>query len=82
MGPFHVAIAAIAMVTILGVLGMLTDAVKGGKAKADAGYSPEESKLMQDLHRIATRLEERVEILETILIERANRPEGERAHHD
>lgn len=82
MGPFHVAIAGIAMITILGVLGMLTDAIKGSKAKADAGYAPEEAKLMQDLHRIATRLEERVETLETILFDRAGRPEGERARHD
>jgi len=82
MGPFHVAIAGILMVTILGVLGMLTDMVKGSKAKADAGYSPEEAKLMQDLHRIASRLEERVETLETILFDRASRPEGEKARHD
>ena len=82
MGPFPVAIAAIAMFTILGVLSLLPDLIKGGKAKADSGYGPEEAKLMQDLNRIATQLEERVETLETILIDRANRPEGEKARHD
>ena len=70
------------MITILGVLGILTDAVKGGKAKADAGYGPEDAKLMQDLHRIATRLEARVDTLEMILFDRVGRPEEEQARHD
>jgi hypothetical protein len=40
------------------------------RARFDAGYGQSDTQLIQELHHIATRLEERVEVLETIMLER------------
>ena len=69
---------AIALLAL--VVGFLVVALRKSRASGsgrehpgerfDAGYGQSDTQLIQDLHRIATRLEARVETLETIMLER------------
>jgi hypothetical protein len=40
------------------------------RERFDAGYGQSDTQLIQELHHIATRLEERIEVLETLMLER------------
>lgn len=44
-----------------------------GVNRSDAAYNPEETELIQDIHRHLVKMEERVEALETLLVERTER---------
>lgn len=44
-----------------------------GVSRSDAAYNPDETELIQEIHRGLTKMEERIDSLETILTERAER---------
>ncbi len=60
-----VGIFAIPIVLVLGALRVLT---KSGSAGKEMGM--EEARIMQDLHQGLARMEQRIEALETILLDR------------
>ncbi len=62
---------AIPLAAILGgILLAIIKVLKGGSSRADSELQAEETKLIQDIHQGLTKMEERVEALETLLIER------------
>ena len=68
---------AIASLTVAAILIVMAVVVLRGRSRSKnaVGMSAEESRLMQELHQGFNRLEERVEALETILLERAKKRE-------
>lgn len=68
---FAIPLAVIIGGTLLAALKIL----KGGNSSRDAETDREETRLIQELHRGLSRLEERVEALETLLLERSDRKE-------
>lgn len=70
-------IVLIVSVTLFGLLGLMLDSFRGLTGREDRGYGEEEAKVMQDLHRLAVRLEARIEVLETVLFERTARERAE-----
>lgn len=77
-----VAIIAGSTVVLVAILGGIFLAalrlLKGGGKNAKRGVDPDEARLMQEIHQGLQRMEERVESLETLLIEQA-RARKERA---
>jgi len=70
------------LVATLGVIFLLTlKILRGGGKRTNRGVDPEEAKLMQEIHRGLQKMEDRVESLETLLIEEA-RARKERAKMD
>ena len=63
---FAIPLAAI----IGGILLAIIKVLKGGSSRANRELQAEETKLMQDIHQGLTKMDERVEALETLLIER------------
>lgn len=82
MGEDIVAIIAGSTVILVAILGSIFLAslriLKGGGKNATRGVDPDEARLMQEIHQGLQRMEERVESLETLLIEQA-RARKERA---
>ena len=62
---------AIPLVAIVGGLGLEALKVLRGNPKKGSQVSAEETELMQELFRIASRMEKRVEALETLIMDRA-----------
>ncbi|MCA9413327.1 MAG: hypothetical protein KC931_18080 [Candidatus Omnitrophica bacterium] len=72
----------VVLVAILGSIFIATlKILKGGGKNARRGVDPEEAKLMQEIHQGLQKMEDRVESLETLLIEEA-RARKERAKMD
>ncbi len=68
--------AGVLLIAILMLVVMVVVMLRGrSKSREAAGISAEESRLMQELHQGFNRLEERVEALETILLDRAKKRE-------
>ena len=63
---------------IMSFLGMLTKAFGRRERKDD----PEETRLIQELHQIATKLEGRVESLETLIVDRERKLSDEKPGHE
>lgn len=63
---------AILLLATLGliIIGIIRAAKTGGLSKAERKSHAEETKMIQDIFQGLSRMEERVEALETILIER------------
>ena len=69
---------SIQMIPLIVFTGMIIVAIllvlKGGRAGGDrGGGAPEEARLIQDIHHGLQKMEERIEALETILLERERR---------
>ncbi len=75
MGEEIVAIVGAFTVLLVGVFGFIFLAslkiLKGGGKNSRRGVDPEEAKLMQEIHQGLQKMEDRVESLETLLIEQA-----------
>lgn len=74
-GAMFVAICiggAILLLATLGliIIGIIRAAKTGGLSKTDREKYAEETRMIQDIYQGLSRMEERVEALETILIER------------
>lgn len=67
---------AICIIALLG--GILIGVIKAfrGGGRRDSKMEASESKLIQELHLGMTRMEERVEVLETLLLDRVERPKA------
>jgi len=63
---------AILFVTTIGliIIGIIKTARTGGLSRSEKQARAEETKMIQDIYHSLTKMEERVEALETILIER------------
>ncbi len=63
---------AILLIATLGliIIGIIRAAKAGGLSKKDKASQAEETKMIQDIYYGLSKMEERVEALETILIER------------
>jgi phage shock protein B len=63
---------AILFVTTIGliIIGIIKTARTGGLSRSEKQARTEETKMIQDIYHSLTKMEERVEALETILIER------------
>ena len=61
---------AILFVTTIGliIIGIIKTARTGGLSRSEKQASTEETKMIQDIYHSLTKMEERVEALETILI--------------
>lgn len=71
--------STVILVAILGSFFLATLRIlKGGGKNARRGVDPDEAKLMQEIHQGLQKMEDRVESLETLLIEQA-RARKERA---
>ena len=69
--PIIIVFIVVGLPIICSTLLLVVHAIKGGKRKRGKGFSDEdEARLIQELHRGLTRLEDRVESLETLLVER------------
>lgn len=66
---------AILLLATLGliIIGIIRAAKTGGISRKDRAAQTEETKMIQDIYQGLSRMEERVEALETILIERQKR---------
>jgi phage shock protein B len=67
----------IPLVAIVGGLGLEALKIIKGTPKKGKEVSAEETELMQELFRTASRMEKRVESLETLLLDRAREAEKE-----
>ena len=77
-GAIFVAICiggAILLLATMGliIIGIIRSAKTGGISKKDRETHAEETKMIQDIFNSLSKMEERVETLETILMERQNR---------
>ncbi len=74
MGTAELAIIMVFGIPLAAILGGILLAIikvlKGGSSRADRETQAEETKLIQDVHQGLIKMEERVEALETLLIER------------
>jgi len=66
MGGFILFLATVGLI----VIGIIRAAKTGGISKKDRRAHDEETQMIQDLYHGLSKMEERVEALETILIER------------
>lgn len=68
---------AILLIATIGliVIGIIRAAKTGGLSKKDKQASTEETRMIQEIYHGLSRMEERVEALETILIERTKKDE-------
>jgi len=66
----------VALIIIAGVILLAIQILKGGSASGGTGINSEEAKIIQEIYQGLSRLEERVEALETILLDqdRKERP--------
>jgi len=74
-----VAIAMTGAIVIIALLGgILIGVIKAfrGGSRRDSKLEASEAKLIQELHLGMTRMEERVEVLETLLFDRVERPKA------
>ncbi len=76
-GAIYVAICiggAILLLATMGliIIGIIRSAKTGGISKKDRETHAEETKMIQDIFNSLSKMEERVETLETILMERQN----------
>ncbi len=67
----------IPMVAVIGGLGIEALKIIKGTPKKGKEVSAEETELMQELFRTASRMEKRIEALETLLLDRAREAEKE-----
>ena len=65
---------SILALVILGIIiiGIIRAAKTGGLSKNDKDFRDEETKMIQDIYTALPKMEERIEALETILIERGH----------
>ncbi len=68
---------SIPLIAIVGGLGIQALKILKGDSKKGNQVPAEETELMQDLFRIASRMEKRVEALETLIMDRAREAEKE-----
>ena len=61
-------------------IGCLYEIIKKGMERRDSEYPTEDAELMQQFNRSVTRMERRIEALETILMDRVERQEH--THHE
>ncbi len=66
MGGFILFLATVGLI----VIGIIRAAKTGGISKKDRKTQDEETRMIQDIYHGLSKMEERVEALETILIER------------
>lgn len=66
MGGFILFLATVGLI----VIGIIRAAKTGGISKKDRKAQDEETRMIQDIYHGLSKMEERVEALETILIER------------
>ena len=66
----HMTISLLPIMVLGGILALIVGAVIRRRPDGNRAESADEIRLMQDLHRGLTRMEERVENLETLLLER------------
>ncbi len=65
----------IVLPTIIGAMILIAlKILKGGKSSTSPTSSAEETKMIQEIYHSLTRMEERVNILETILLENERQP--------
>lgn len=69
MGGFILFLATVGLI----VIGIIRAAKTGGISKKDRKARDEETRMIQDIYHGLSKMEERVEALETILIERKKR---------
>jgi len=76
-GVFIVAIVFTGIVLALGIIGgtllMAIRILKGGVSRKDREWSSKEARMVQEIYMGLNNLEERVESLETILLDREKR---------
>jgi phage shock protein B len=65
--------SVLALAIIGGTFLMAIKIIKGGVSRKQQQLDAEEAKMIQEIYQSLTRMEERVESLETILIDRAKR---------
>lgn len=75
MGAFIVAVSIGGIILFFAtigliVIGIIRAAKTGGLSKKDKQAQAEETRMIQDIYHGLTKMEERIETLETILIER------------
>jgi phage shock protein B len=62
----------IPLVVVIGIFILIAiSMLRGGSRKEDKKMRSDEAQLMQEIHRGLTRMEERVDALETLLLDRA-----------
>ena len=67
----------IPLVAVIGGLGLEALKIIKGNPKKSSNVTAEETELMQELFRTASRMEKRIEALETLLLDRAREAEKE-----
>lgn len=68
---------SIPLAAIIGGLGIQALKILKGDPKKGDSVSTEDAELMQELFRIASRMEKRIEALETLMLDRAREAEKE-----
>lgn len=64
-------VPVIALAVICGTILIAIKIIKGGGTRRDQKQDAEEAKMIQEIYQGLSRMEERVEALETILLDRA-----------
>ena len=72
MGPFEFVLLLVLMVIggLVAVAFILLTLIRGGADGKGGGRDSEETRMIQELHQTATRLESRIESLETLIVDR------------
>ncbi len=65
------------IVIVAAVIAMLVRMIAGGRPSAQAGEAMDEARMIQELHRGFKRMEQRVETLETLVMDKHARNEEE-----
>jgi len=72
--PIVIVFIVVGLPVMAGTLLALAKILKGGgSAKSSGAANREETELMQDIHRSLSRLEKRIDSLETIVLEKSDR---------
>lgn len=78
-GPIIVAIVFGGTVLCLAIIGstilMAIKILKGGLSRKGQQYQAEEAKIIQEIYQGLSKMEQRVEALETIILDRKERPQ-------